>query len=305
MQKSALERQFFDLATARGLRPAGATHIERTLRTLAAFFAGSLLREETARRPALLQQVDPRARLICTLLFLISVSLARTLPSLLVHAALPCAALVLSRIRLREFLGAGFLAATAFSLLITLPATVNLVVGGQMVLPLLVLEQGWQVGPFVTPAVIGISREGLLTGATLLLRVLSSVAAVLWLTLSTRWVDVLRALRTFALPPIFLQVLGMTVRYLHLFHHHSQEMHLGKKSRTVCRAARAAEQAWVGSRIANAWERGVHLMGEVGEAMLARGFRGEARFPPGMRFRTRDWGMLLIVMLACAAAHLA
>ena len=64
-----------------------------------------------------------------------------------------------------------------------------------------------------------------------------------------------------------------------------------------------AEQAWVGSRIANAWDRGLRLMEEVSDAMTARGFRGEARFPPGSRLRARDWGFLAAVIVLCAAAH--
>jgi energy-coupling factor transporter transmembrane protein EcfT len=44
-------------------------------------------------------------------------------------------------------------------------------------------------------------------------------------------------------------------------------------------------------------------MEEVSDAMTARGFRGEARFPSGSRFRARDWGFLAVVILLCAAAH--
>lgn len=303
MNGTARERQFFTLARTRGLRPVGSSYADKTLRQLAGFFSRSLLREETASRPGLLQGIDPRARLLATLVFLISISLARSIPVLLAHAALPLVATGMSRIRAKELLGAGFLLAVIFSVLIVAPATLNVITDGQVILPLLSREQEWRYGPYLLPRVIGVSREGLLTAATFLLRVLSSVAAVLWLTLSTRWVDVLRALRSLRLPPMFLQVAGMTVRYLHAFHRQSEEMHLGKKSRSVCRAPMASERAWVGSRIANAWERGLHLMEEVSDAMTARGFRGEARFPAGSRFRASDWGFLGAVVVLCAAAH--
>jgi cobalt/nickel transport system permease protein len=303
MNQTARERRFLELARTRGLRPVGRNYADRTLRRISAFFSRSLLREETARRPAVLQGVDPRARLVAALVFLISVSLARSIPALLGHAAIPLVAVSLSRIRAKELLGAGFLLALIFSSLIVAPATLNAFSGGQVILPLLSREQEWRLGPYVLPGVIGVSREGLLTAATFLLRVLSSVAAVLWLTLSTRWVDLLRGLRSFRLPPLFLQVAGMTVRYLHAFHRQSEETHLGKKSRSVCRAPMAAEQAWVGSRIANAWDRGLRLMEEVSDAMTARGFTGEAKFPPGSRLRARDWGFLATAIVLCVAAH--
>ena len=303
MNQTSREQQFLALARTRGLRPVGRNYADKTLQRISAFFSRSLLREETARRPGVLQGVDPRARLVAVVVFLISVSLARSIPVLLDHAALPLVAIVLSRIRVKELLGAGFLLAFLFSAVMAAPATLNVLSGGQVILPLLSKEQGWHLGPYVLPGVIGVSREGLLTAATFLLRVLASVAAVLCLTLSTRWVDLLRGLRSLRLPPLFLQVVGMTVRYLHAFHRQSEETHLGKKSRSVCRAPTAVEQAWVGSRIANAWDRGLHLMEEVSDAMTSRGFKGEARFPPGSRFRARDWGFLAVVILLCAAAN--
>lgn len=305
MTGSPRERRFLEAARARGLRPAGRGHLEKTLRELASFFSRAMFREETARRPGVLQRRDPRARLLAALVFLASVSLARSLGSLLAHAALPAAAVALSRIRPREFLGAGFAFALAFSVLMAAPATLNLFFDGTVVYPLADLGADRSIGPFRLPAVVGITREGALTAATFLLRALCSVAAVLWLTLSTRWTDLLRALRFLRLPPVFLQVVGMTVRYTHAFLRNSEEMHLGKKSRTVCRGPVAAGQAWAGSRIAHAWERSLLLMEEVSSAMTARGFTGEARFPPGPWLGPAEWALLALVVLFCAGAHLA
>ncbi len=303
MDETWREQQFLALATARGLRPVGRNHIDKTLRHIASAFSDALSREEAARRPGALQRVDPRARLLATLVFLVSVSLAPSIPALLAHLCLPLLALALSRIRPKEFLRAGFLLTLICSLLMAAPATLNVFVEGRVVLPLLTRAQEIRYGPYVLPQVIGISHEGLLTAATLVLRILSSVAAVLWLTLSTRWVDLLRALRFLRLPPVFLLVVGMTVRYLYAFLRQSEEVHLGKKSRSICRRPIPAEQAWVGSRIASAWERGLHLMEEVSDAMTARGFRGEARFPPGSRFGTPEWGMLVTLVACCTGAQ--
>ncbi len=305
MDEVARERKFREMAASRGLAAPGRTHVEKTLRELSRFFARSIFREETARRAGILQRVDPRARLLATLLFLVSASLSRSIPALLAHAALPLAAIALSRIRPTEFLGAGFLVAAAFTLLMAVPATLNVFFDGTVIVPLVDRGGEWRYGPLFLPAVIGITREGLLTAATFLLRALSSVAAVLWLTLSTRWADLLRALRFLRLPAIFLLVIGMTFRYAHALLRHSEEVHLGRKSRTVCRASTGAQQAWAGSRIARSWERSLHLMEEVGMAMTARGFTGEAKFPTGPWFGSAEWGLLVAVVVFCTGAHIA
>ncbi len=305
MTEASRAESFLRAARDRGLKAPRAGHVGKTLAGISAFFARSLFREETARRPGLLQGIDPRAKLAATVLYLVSVSAARTTGALAAHALLPVAAVLLSRIRLSEFLGAGFLVAVVFSLLMAAPAALSLFRDGTVVVPLVRLDAAWRLGPFTVPQVIGLTREGLLSAGTLLLRVLSSVAAALWLTLSTRWTDLLRALRFFRVPAIFVQVAGMTVRYLHALLRQAEEVHLGKRSRTVCRGRVAAEQAWAGSRIARSWERSLHLMEEVGAAMKARGFTGEAVFPAGARFRGPEWALIALVAAACLGGHVA
>ncbi len=303
MIEASREEKFMRLAADRGLRPARRGHVEKSLAGISSFFARSLFREETARRPGLLQGVDPRAKLAATVLYLVSVSAARTTGALAAHALLPALAVLVSRIRPSEFLGAGFLFALVFSSLMAAPAALSVFRDGTVVLPLLRLDAEWRLGPLVLPQTIGVTREGLLSAETLLLRVLSSVAAALWLTLSTRWTDLLRAIRFFRVPPVFIQVAGMTVRYLHALLRQAEDSHLGRKSRTVCRGTIASGQAWAGSRIAHSWERSLHLMDEVSAAMRARGFAGDAKFPADARFRGPDWALVAVVAATCLGAH--
>ncbi len=305
MEDAAREAQFRAMVRARGLRLPRHGFLDKTLRRLAVFFAASLLREEIARRPGPLQDVHPRARLAAVIIVLLSVSLASSLSALAAHALLVAGAICLARIRTRELLGAGFLVAVVVSLLLALPATLNLASGGEILVPVVGLNGPWQLGPYVFPSVIGISGEGLRTAATFLLRTLTSTAAVLCLALCTRWTDLLASLRSLRLPALFVQTIGMTVRYLHLLLRQSEEVHLGKKSRTICRSTLASEQLWVGSRIAAAWEKSLHLMTDVSDAMTARGFTGDFRFAPGRAFGTADWAFLVFVTVLCAGAQFA
>ncbi len=305
MEAPEREADFLETVRARQLRAPRHGFVDKTLRRLAAFFAGSLLREEIVCRPGLMQQVHPGARLAALLLVLLSVSLASSLPALSAHALLVAGAVCVARIRARELFGAGLLVAAVFSLLLGLPATLNLASGGRVLVPLVRFEEPWQLGPYTIPSVVGISGEGLRTAATFLLRTLTSTAAVLCLALCTRWTDLLASLRSLRLPALFVQTIGMTVRYLHLLLRQSEEAHLGKRSRTICRRTLASDQMWVGSRIAVAWEKSLHLMTDVGDAMTARGFTGDVRFAPGRALRAADWIFLVLTGVLCAGAQLA
>ena len=179
MQDGMHERAFLALVERRHLRPPRNGFLDRTLRDLAAFFAATALRDAIARRPGFVQRVHPQARLLAVLCFLLSVSLASSITVLAVHAILVAAATRMARIRVRELLGAGLLIACIFSLLMALPAALNLVSGGDVVLPLVRLSAPRDLGPVRMPAAIGVSREGLRTAGTFLLRTVASTAAVL------------------------------------------------------------------------------------------------------------------------------
>lgn len=304
MQEVSRERQFLDVVAARRLRPPRNGFVDATLRRLGAFFASAVLREQIAARNGFIQSLHPRTRLLVGLAVLVSVSLAASIAALWAHALLVAALVRLARIRVRELLGGGLLVAAVFSSLLALPATLNLVSGGRAILPLLHLEAPWEFGPYTVPAPIGVSAEGVRTAVTLLLRTLTSTAIVLCVALSTRWVDLLGVLRSLRVPALFVQVLGMTMRYLHLLLRQSEEVHLAKKSRTVCRRSLRADQLWVGSRVAATWERSFQLMTDVTHAMAARGFTGEIRFARGPAVPARDWGVVALACGLCTAAHL-
>jgi energy-coupling factor transporter transmembrane protein EcfT len=300
---TAEQAEFLALARARGLRVPRDRFLDRGLRRLAAFAAAGQRRERTAARPHRLARVQPRARVLAVLGFLVSLSLAASLPALLAHALVPAALIPLVRIRAREVLAAGLLLAALSAALMAAPASLNLLQDGEVVLPLLARPEPWRLGPFAMPAVIGVSREGLLGLATLVVRVAASAAMVLWLSLSTRWTELLAALRSLTVPALVVQVGGMAVRYLHVLLGQAEELHLAKRSRTVCRRPLRAEQAWAGSRLGGLWLRGEHLMQEVGDAMTARGFTGDLRLPGGGRLSAADRLFLAAVAAACLGAH--
>jgi cobalt/nickel transport system permease protein len=95
----------------------------------------------------------------------------------------------------------------------------------------------------------------------------------------------------------------MAVRYLFVLLKQSEEVQLARKSRVVSKRPLRADQMWVGSRVAAAWERSLRLMEDVGDAMTARGFRGDLRFTAATPLRGADWAFLVTVGGLCVALY--
>ena len=120
-----------------------------------------------------------------------------------------------------------------------------------------------------------ITTPGLLSAAHLILRVTAAVSFAVLLTLSTPWNDLLRALRVVRVPQMFVFVLAMTYRYIHLLVRLLSQMLLARKSRSVGPTSAAENRRFLGASAGALFGKSQALSEQVYAAMLARGYTGE------------------------------
>jgi cobalt/nickel transport system permease protein len=142
----------------------------------------------------------------------------------------------------------------------------------------------WHIGPHVS-----ITQQGLLSAAFLCARVTDSLSLGILLILTTRWTDLLAALRWFRLPALIVSIVGMTYRYIFLFLHTANNMFMARRSRTIARFSGAADRRWLGQALAATLAKSQHLSEEVYLAMLSRGYSGEVVTLDNLSARRRDF----------------
>jgi cobalt ECF transporter T component CbiQ len=159
---------------------------------------------------------------------------------------------------------------------------------------------------FLTPGSplygLPITLQGARTAGFLVLRAVSAATLMLALVYTTPWMHVLKALRIFRVPVIFVVILGMTCRYILLLLQTAHEMFESRKSRTV-NAISASEQrrlAIAGSGVLLG--KTLQLSDEVYLAMQARGFRGEVFLLDDFQMRKADWYALAGFAVVASAA---
>jgi len=248
--------------------------VSRSLRCALAFLKEAVFAEETAAQAGLLQGIDPRVKLGSVLLLLL-VTLAThslaVLGSLYLFSLLAAAA---SRLRMGFFLARTWFFIPLFALAMAVPA----------------LFSG--VSPGATVATIGglhVTDHGLRAAAFFIGRVATSVSFVVLLSLTTRHTALLKALRAFGVPPLFVLVLGIAHRYIYLFVELIENTYRAIRSRTGGRMHHRQGQRLVAWNIGHLWSRSHALNEQVYQAMVARGFRGEPVLLERNRTRLRDW----------------
>lgn len=257
--------------------------IEITIQGFARVFARSLLAEAAANQPGLLQQLDPRVRIIGIAALVVSVVLCRRMEVLGVLFLVAATLAVASGLHL------GFLAKRVWLLILGFT--------GFIALPALFLTPGEPL--FSLPgAHLTVTSQGMRTALLLVLRVETAATLTATLVLCTTWTSLLKALRMLHLPPEVVVMLAMTHRYVFLLVETANQMFESRKSRTVG-VLTGAEKRNVAARTAGVLlSKSTELSHEVYLAMLSRGFRGDIHVWTDFRMRTRDYAGLAVFVFA-------
>ncbi|MDD5729796.1 MAG: cobalt ECF transporter T component CbiQ [Candidatus Omnitrophica bacterium] len=252
--------------------------VERSLLGVLSFLKDAVFAEEYASRRGFLQSLDPRIKAVTFFLFVILVLISK---NILVLTALYAACLLLalaSGIRLVFFLKRTWLFIPLFSLFIGVPALFSIFTPGE---PLVSL-QGLGLKLIIT-------RQGLNGALLFVARVTTSVSYAVLLSLSTRHFALLKVLRIFRIPQVFVMTIGICYRYIYLFIEIIENTYLAIKSRVGTRLHYRKGQSIVAWNIAGLWSRSYELNEEVYKAMLSRGYRGEPAVLNDFKAGLKDW----------------
>jgi len=247
--------------------------IEQTLEGLRAAMERAVYAEAFASRTGILQRLDPRVKVFGLLAMVVSVALAAKLWLIAAVLAIAATLAAVSAIPIRVLASRVWIGALIFSGVIAVPA--------------LFLTPGTPLrGSLIT-------EQGLRTASFLILRAETAATLMLVLAYTTPWTHILKALRIFRVPVVFVVILGMTSRYILLMLETAHEMFESRKSRTVNRMTPAENRRLAISGSGVLLHKTLDMSGEVYLAMQARGFRGEVYLLDDFQMHPLDWVALI------------
>ncbi|ODA42084.1 cobalt ECF transporter T component CbiQ [Desulfosporosinus sp. BG] len=249
--------------------------IQKTLKGIITFVRESVYSEEVALRSGFLQAMDPRMKLLAFFSLLITVNLLRHLPLLWGTYLIILILATLSKVPTRFLVQRVWLVIPLFTGIMVLPALFNWVRPGDPLWTIWTFSTSLHVGPVHFPRELSITSQGFWGAILLISRVGISVTLAVLLTLTTRWNNLLRALRTIFVPRIFIVTLEMTYRYIFVLITLLEDMFLARKARDSGHSSGAEQRRFVGSSIAHLFGKSLQMSEEVYTSMTARGYTGE------------------------------
>jgi cobalt/nickel transport system permease protein len=248
------------------------TFVERTLESLVDNAEYAACAEQLAAAGGVLQRVDPRVKVAGLLALVVVVAASKQLAPIGIIFAGSVVLVILSRVPLPRIAGWIWAPVLFFT--------------GMIALPAIFLTPGV---PLVTAGILEITETGLRSAAFLIGRAETAATLSGLIVLTTPWPKVLKALRTFRCPMVFVAILGMTYRYIFVMLQTAFEMFEARKSRTVGVFSPSERRRVAASAAGVLLSKSIQLSGDVHLAMQSRGFRGEVYAIHEFRARSADW----------------
>lgn len=266
--------------------------VAKTLRGASQLMHQVLFGEDVAKACGLLQRIDPRVKIVSLLVLLVVAGLAHSMVTLTVMYALTLVLAAASALPVGFFVKRVWLFVPIFTGIVVVPASLSIVTSGDVLLTL----WHWNGAPQ------GFTAQGLTAAARVVCRVAVSISLVVLLTLTTAWVRLLAALRALGVPKIFILIIGMAYRYLFLLLGSVTDMYQARQARTPGTPKHdKSARAFLGASAGALLGKSVQLSEEVHQAMVARGFRGDAKTLEVYRFHAVDAGYTVLVLVVAVA----
>jgi cobalt/nickel transport system permease protein len=276
--------------------------LDKTLRHAISFIQDAMFNEQISSRNGFLQMLEPRVKLVTLLLPVFVISLLKSMEAIALFSVFALSIVWISKIPLSSFLKK-LLPAAAITFFIALPAMVNLMVDGEPFLVLFRFHKPIQIGPTVIPEVVAITREGLTSAATLLLRVTTSVSFVFLMTMTTPPNTLVKSVSSL-IPGTSKSLVSISYRYIFFLVRKIEQFIMGLRSRQVSAIPSNKGRHWVASRMGLLFSISMELSNELAMAMESRGFRGERIIVQGVPFTLsalswRDILWVLFILFLC------
>jgi cobalt/nickel transport system permease protein len=252
---------------------------------------------EAGSKNGLFQRLDSRIKILFMLYFIIITSLKKDIQSEIFIFLIILLFITASRLRILNFYKLVFFFSFIFGFLIALPSSLNIIIKGEIIYPLVHLESPVDFWIYHIPAEIGLTREGLSATLMLTLRIINSMSISLLIINTTPFTEIIRALKLFRIPDTFLMIISITYKYIFIFARTVEDIYFSMKSRITGSLSKSEMGELIAGRITFMFKKSRITCEEVYRAMISRGFSNDVIIYSFNRMKLTDWFACVIFLI--------
>ncbi|WHH56882.1 cobalt ECF transporter T component CbiQ [Petroclostridium sp. X23] len=271
--------------------------IVKTLGQLSETLRNEFLSDHYSKAPGLLQQLDPRVKVLSFVALMGFAAMMRSLSVLIIMYVFTVLLLFLGKLPVFTFTKRIWVVMPLATAVMVLPAVLNIIVPGE---PLLIIYEvknpiSWFGIPL--PQMLSVTKQGMISAVTLILRVSISVSLGVILTVTTSWAELMKGLCRIKIPSIFITMLDMAYRYIFVLINISLQMFEARKLRTIGTVSYLSNKKFISDIIGVLFAKSMSYSEAVYDAMVARGYTGQIETISSFKLKRLDILWIFSIMI--------
>jgi cobalt/nickel transport system permease protein len=273
------------------------TFLDKTIINSASAVKSIYLQAENATKENIIQKINPHIKLISLVYLAIIISLVNNLHAQLLTSALIFTLYIISRLKVFQVYRKIFFIAFIFGFLIVLPASLNVITPGKIILNIIAFNKPSHFWIYNIPQNIGLTENGLQVVALVFLRVLNSVSFALLIVFTTPFPALVKSLKIIGVPDTFLMIISLAYKYIFILSRTIEETYFALKSRLFMNIKKSNIRKLVGGRIFFIFKRSIIIYENTYYAMVSRGYNGKVVLHSSEKLAFRDFVALFIIIV--------
>ena len=276
----------------------GMAFIDKTLLNVAGAVKEAYLQAESAEGKSFIYKINPYIKVISLIYLAIILSLTSTLHGQLAAAFFVFFIFFIAGFKKPDIFLKIFTIALFFGLFISLPASLNIITPGKIIIPLISFSEPVHLWIYNIPDVIGITDSGIQVVIIFFLRILNTVAFTMLSVFTTPLNSFIKSFRIIGIPDTFLLIITLAYKYIFILTAIIEETYFALKSRLTGHIKSKGIRELIGSRIFFIFRRSASVYENTYMAMLSRGYGGNVKLHSEIKLRMKDLAAMSAVIIA-------
>lgn len=249
--------------------------IDKTLNSVGKTIKRFYIHSESGNIRSVLSEIHPKIKALVFVFLIVAISLAQTINAQLLSTVYILVLFLLSGVKIKYLCKKILFLSFFFGFLIFLPALLNVVSPGNIVLKLYTFDKSNSFWIYTIPQTIGITDSGMHTVSLLFLRVFNSISLSLIFVYSSSFSKLTHGFRVFFIPDMFLMIMSLTYKFIVILSKTIEDTYLALKSRLFGSTRMKNIRNVISGRILFVFKKAKTNYESTYDAMISRGYNGK------------------------------
>jgi len=251
---------------------------------------------DCAENDKLINKINPHVKLISLIYLALVISVVSKTSSQLLISAFIFALYLIARLKVFEVYRKIFFLAFFFGFLVVLPASLNVITPGKIILNLFTFNKPSQLWIYNIPENIGFTENGIQVVLLVFLRVLNSVSLALLIVFTTPFPSFIKSFKIIGVPDTFLMIISLAYKYIFILSRTIEDTYFALKSRLSGNMNSSNMRKLISGRIFFIFKRSVVIYENTYFAMVSRGYNGKVKLHSNHHFTLTDFIALIFII---------